>query len=173
MRKLSRHIIEEIKGFSGYSEYEVNKLFYVFEALNPHNGVITVAALERIPQLKLPLFNHLPRALKLKPDAIIDFKVFAQLLRVFHPFVPEAEKLDFLFSIYDRDIDGYISKSDLNETLTHILGSEDPLLIEYAVEKTFLELSSENADLTLENFAHGLSSLEASQFLTFGKSFFS
>ncbi|KAB2000896.1 hypothetical protein ES319_D12G263300v1 [Gossypium barbadense] len=81
-----------------------------------------------------------------KHNGVIEFGEFVRSLSVFHPNAPIADKIAFLFRLYDLRQTGYIEGEELKEMLLALLGESDLLLsndmVEMIVEKTMVEADS-------------------------------
>ncbi|XP_052476822.1 calcineurin B-like protein 8 isoform X1 [Gossypium raimondii] len=79
----------------------------------------------------------------IKHNGVIEFGEFVRSLSVFHPNAPEADKIAFLFRLYDLRQTGCIEAEELKEMVTALLCennlslSED--VVDLIVEKTMME----------------------------------
>ena len=161
-------LIEEIKASTGFTAREIKYLYQKFQSLDPVKGEVTTIAFLRLPELNMPLVSRMLRALKLTSVRSMDFKRFTKALGVFHIKAPMEEKLDFLFRLYDGDRDNLISRDDLSKTLSIISGESDPVLIDFAVSKTFDELGDgQQTHLSREEFGRGLSGVDVTKLISF------
>ncbi|XP_031383170.1 calcineurin B-like protein 8 [Punica granatum] len=78
-----------------------------------------------------------------KRNGVIEFGEFVRSLGVFHPRAPEADKIAFLFRLYDLRQTGYIERAELKEMVLALLRESDLELSDDAVEsiidKTMME----------------------------------
>ncbi|KAI7990065.1 Calcineurin B-like protein 4 [Camellia lanceoleosa] len=71
----------------------------------------------------------------LKQNGVIEFGEFVRSLSIFHPNAPEAEKVAFVFRLYDLRCTGYIERDELKELVLAL--SNDA--VEAIVDKTIME----------------------------------
>ncbi|XP_052210180.1 calcineurin B-like protein 7 [Diospyros lotus] len=61
----------------------------------------------------------------LKKNGVIDFEEFVRSLSIFHPKAPKADKIAFIFTLFDLRCTGYIEPEELKElVLAHLNESE-------------------------------------------------
>ncbi|XP_040939530.1 calcineurin B-like protein 4 isoform X3 [Gossypium hirsutum] len=81
-----------------------------------------------------------------KHNGVIEFGEFVRSLSVFHPNAPIADKIAFLFRLYDLRQTGYIEGEELKEMLLALLGESELVLsndmVEMIVEKAMVEADS-------------------------------
>ncbi|XP_028071857.1 calcineurin B-like protein 4 [Camellia sinensis] len=70
----------------------------------------------------------------LKQNGVIEFGEFVRSLSIFHPNAPEAEKVAFVFRLYDLRCTGYIERDELKELVLALLNELDLTLSNDAVE---------------------------------------
>ncbi|CAL5437751.1 unnamed protein product [Camellia sinensis] len=79
----------------------------------------------------------------LKQNGVIEFGEFVRSLSIFHPNAPEAEKVAFVFRLYDLRCTGYIERDELKELVLALLNELDLTLsndaVEAIVDKTIME----------------------------------
>ncbi|KAI7987373.1 Calcineurin B-like protein 7 [Camellia lanceoleosa] len=79
----------------------------------------------------------------LKQNGVIEFGEFVRSLSIFHPKAPEAEKVAFVFRLYDVRCTGYIERDELKELVLALLNELDLTLsndaVEAIVDKTIME----------------------------------
>ncbi|XVF12950.1 hypothetical protein REPUB_Repub08aG0164400 [Reevesia pubescens] len=81
-----------------------------------------------------------------KRNGVIEFGDFVRSLSIFHPSAPEADKIAFLFRLYDLRQTGYIEQEELKKMVLALLSESDLLLsndaVELIVEKTIMDADS-------------------------------
>lgn len=89
------------------------------------------------------LANRLFDLFDLKQNGVIEFGEFVRSLSIFHPNAPEAEKVAFVFRLYDLRCTGYIERDELKELVLALLNELDLTLsndaVEAIVDKTIME----------------------------------
>ncbi|XAR55147.1 hypothetical protein NMG60_11030557 [Bertholletia excelsa] len=79
----------------------------------------------------------------LKHKGVIEFEEFVRSLNIFHPNTPEADKISFVFRLYDLRCTGYIEREELKELVLALLNESDLTLsndaVEALVDKTIME----------------------------------
>ncbi|XWS48790.1 hypothetical protein CRYUN_Cryun13aG0106900 [Craigia yunnanensis] len=82
-----------------------------------------------------------------KCNEAIEFGEFVRSLSVFHPSAPEADKIAFLFRLYELRQTGYIEREELKEMVLALLSESNLSLsndvVESIVEKTMMDVDSE------------------------------
>eukprot|EP00227_Mantoniella_beaufortii_P015893 CAMPEP_0197592236 /NCGR_PEP_ID=MMETSP1326-20131121/14982_1 /TAXON_ID=1155430 /ORGANISM="Genus nov. species nov., Strain RCC2288" /LENGTH=165 /DNA_ID=CAMNT_0043157913 /DNA_START=75 /DNA_END=568 /DNA_ORIENTATION=- len=120
--KLTQYDIEEVQKHCGgrFDHREIECLYKRFRALDKrHKGYISEDELLNIPELAIsPLA---PRVVQVFQN--LNFKDFVRMLAAFSARASREEKLDFMFKVYDVDRDGFISLSDLETIVRHLVGS--------------------------------------------------
>eukprot|EP00762_Andalucia_godoyi_P000133 ANDGO_02251.mRNA.1 Calcineurin subunit B len=158
---LDAEIVEELRMKTTFSEDQVLRLFRVFLSLDSSgSGVISVGDLCNWEVFSSNPF--LPRILDLFDpygSQLLSFSEFVLMLKVFAPLAPPDEKTRFLFSLYDADGDGLVSKDDLIKVLQLCLGNYlDPTEIKSVAEKAVAE--NANIDpagrISFEEFVKGI-----------------
>ncbi|OMO79771.1 Recoverin [Corchorus capsularis] len=81
-----------------------------------------------------------------KRNGVIEFGEFVRSLSVFHPNAPEADKIAFLFRLYDLRQTGYIEYVELKEMVLALL-SESDLVVSNDVVESIVEKTMIDADL--------------------------
>lgn len=83
-----------------------------------------------------------------KRNGVIEFGEFVRSLSVFHPNTPLADKVAFVFRLYDLRNTGYIEREELREMVLALLHESELILsedvIELIVDKTFIEVDTKN-----------------------------
>ncbi|ESO02037.1 hypothetical protein HELRODRAFT_65191 [Helobdella robusta] len=102
-----------------------------------------------------PLSNSIINLMFSGDDKPLDQITFKQFTLVLSRFLPEntqncshlnssEEKLKFLFKLFDKDCDGYVSQGDLNSVLTMLIGSQVPVeQLDKIVDQTIGEADSD------------------------------
>ncbi|KAH3760376.1 calcineurin regulatory subunit B [Pelomyxa schiedti] len=106
-----------------YSTKEIRRLYKRFCRIDrEHRGTVNPSDLMHIPEFAMnPLCSRLVALFPAK-DGFVNFKQFAETLAVFHPNTRAEEKLKLMFTIYDEDGDGFISRKDLITVLLMVTG---------------------------------------------------
>lgn len=103
-----------------FNSREIQCLYKRFRTLDKrHKGYISEDELMSIPELAIsPLA---PRVTQVFQN--LNFKDFCRVLAAMSDRATREDKLDFMFRVYDVDRDGYISFSDLETIVKHLVGS--------------------------------------------------
>ncbi|KAE8694648.1 Calcineurin B-like protein 8 [Hibiscus syriacus] len=129
---------------------EVEALHDLFKKLS--SSVIDDGLIHK-EEFQLALFNNsnkknlfLDRLFDLfdiKRNGVIEFGEFVRSLNVFHPRAPEADKIAYLFRLYDLQQTGFIARDELKEMVLALLSESDLSLsndaVESIVDKTMME----------------------------------
>ena len=102
-------------------------------------GVITSADLHLIPELSMSPLAQRVIALFTAADGTdaITFLRFVQTLNKLHPNGHDEERLDVIFEVLDVDGDGIISRDDLLQILTMLVGDHlEPDVVSSIVAET-------------------------------------
>jgi Ca2+-binding EF-hand superfamily protein len=121
-----------------FTSAEIQALYQRFRALDKkHKGFISEDELMAIPELAIsPLA---PRIVQMFQNQ--NFKDFVRMIAALSPRASREDRLRFMFTCYDIDRDGLISRSDLETMVRHLVGSsigEDEF--ERLLERAFEEL---------------------------------
>jgi serine/threonine-protein phosphatase 2B regulatory subunit len=71
---------------------------------------------------KHPLGHRIARIFTLDSNELIDFKEFARTLSIFSDNRQRDKKVQFYFRIFDMDMDGFVSGTDMFVILTMLVG---------------------------------------------------
>ena len=93
--------------------------------MDKHNkGYITVDDLMNLTELdKHPLGHRIARIFTLDTNELIDFKEFAKTLSIFNDRNARDKKVYFYFRVFDMDMDGFVSDTDMFVILTMLVGN--------------------------------------------------
>eukprot|EP00658_Telonema_sp_P-2_P004777 TRINITY_DN11783_c0_g1_i1.p1 TRINITY_DN11783_c0_g1~~TRINITY_DN11783_c0_g1_i1.p1 ORF type:complete len:142 (+),score=41.14 TRINITY_DN11783_c0_g1_i1:119-544(+) len=84
-------------------------------------GSITREDFLRIPELAAnPLAEHILNSLDADRDRTVDFEEFVKVLSAFN-CNDSAERLQYIFSVYDQDNDGYLTTQEVLSVLRTVL----------------------------------------------------
>lgn len=120
---------------------DIVRLYKRFEALDTNkNGLLDPYEIQSLPALQEnPLVPRLVQIFDSDKNGSIDFVEFLTTLSTFSHKGGSEMKLRLLFSIYDRDSDGFLSNEDLYLTLHELTGSEfDDVALQQIVDKTMI-----------------------------------
>lgn len=148
--------IDEIQKETGFSSNQIIRLFTRFTSLDKEqNGFLSRDSFLRIPELAInPLADRIVDSFFETGHEKVNFRQFMKTLAVFRPTTsktPESavnsrcKKLGYVFSLYDSDNDGKISKKDLLDILSLMVGANiSPEQLSYIAERTILESDKDN-----------------------------
>ncbi len=110
------------------SPKEIRHLYLRFRKLDrDRKGTITTDDLNMIPELSTnPLGPRIVQLFDEDNEGHINFRTFLARMSVFSSHATRAEKMAFLFRVWDADGDGYISDTDMTTTLQAMTGSKLP-----------------------------------------------
>nr|XP_002128696.1 calcineurin B homologous protein 1-like [Ciona intestinalis] len=158
--KASLHLreeeIEAIQQETGFQSNQIIRLFSRFTCLDKEqNGFLTRDDFMRIPELAInPLADRIVDAFFNGGEEHVNFRQFMRTLANFRPSSAKTaedspnsrtNKLKFVFSLYDYDSDGMISKKELLQILKLLVGAninQDQL--SHIAERTLLESDTNN-----------------------------
>ncbi|XP_063943686.1 calcineurin B-like protein 7 isoform X1 [Daucus carota subsp. sativus] len=129
---------------------EVEALFDLFKNLS--SSIIDDGLIHK-EEFQLALFSNSSKKnlfadrlfdlFDIKRNGVIEFGEFVRSLSIFHPYAPEADKIAFLFNLYDLRHTGYIEREELKEMVLEHLRESDLTLpnddVEAILDKTILE----------------------------------
>lgn len=161
---LNKEEISEITDSTGFSAAQVKRLYNRFTALDKENkGYLTKQDFIMIPELHVNPLRDRVIAVLLEDhgqEEKINFKQFAQVFATFRrgehshshaqssqliPPNSKEKKLKFIFSVYDRDGNGTVNKTELLNILNMLVGANLPDEQMNAIaERTIAELIDES-----------------------------
>lgn len=119
---LTQHDVEELKEHVGgvFTQSEIESLYTRFKTLDrSRKGFITTGELLSIPELSInPLAQRLVRLFE-----SVHFKEFVRVLAAFSRKATKAQKIEFIFHVYDVDGDGIVAREDMLIMLRQLAGS--------------------------------------------------
>ncbi|GLT91152.1 hypothetical protein SLE2022_090540 [Rubroshorea leprosula] len=135
---------------TAFSVSEVEALFELYKSISSsliNDGLISKEEFQLAifkNQKKESLFtNRIFELFDSKKRGVIDFGDFVRSLNVFHPNVPQEEKINFTFKLYDMDGTGFIERHEVKQMLIALLCESELKLadetIEAILDKTFLD----------------------------------
>ncbi|KAL6986425.1 calcineurin b-like protein [Sarracenia purpurea var. burkii] len=133
-----------------FTANEVEALYTLYKRLS--SSIIDDGLIHK-EEFKLALLNNSSKhnlfadrlfdLFDLKKNGVIEFEEFVRSLSIFHPNAPEADKLAFVFRMYDLRCTGYIERDELKELVLALLNESDLTLpndaVEAIVDKTIVE----------------------------------
>lgn len=172
---LQEEEVEDIHKETGFSPNQIIRLFTRFTSLDKEqNGKLTREAFLRIPELAInPIADRIVESFFDKGNDSVNFRQFMRTLAVFRPISTKTaedaingrnKKLEFVFSLYDSDKDGKISKKDLEEILSLMVGANiSPEQLSFIAERTILESDKDNdRTISREEFLKAMDSADCS-----------
>ena len=175
---LQRDEIAEIAKETGFNSKQIKRLYNRFLSLDKDGlGFLTKQSLLRIPELNVnPLRDRIVDVIldDHGQDGNINFKQFALLFSVFRRGHNESgtsskeNKLKFLFSIYDRDKDGKINKSELLAVLNMLIGYNLPeeqmnSMAERTIAEVVAEMEPGSSEITFKMFIDTLQKIDVEE----------
>lgn len=165
---LQKEDIQTIANETGFTPKQIKRLYSRFTSLDKNNtGFLSKNDFARIPELHInPLRDRIIEVLI--DDNGHDEKInFTQFAKVFSTFLrgktdkkSKENKLKFLFSVYDRDKDDCINKTELLAILNMLVGANLPEEQMNAIaERTIAELGSDG-NITFQKFCETLEKID-------------
>jgi len=154
---------EELENMSGFTREEIRKLYRRFRTLDRSgDGTLGEEDLLRVPEVAMnPMvervvgyFGFGPHAMRLAGKSItrVNFTDFVRALSLFNPRNSKEEKLEHVFSSFDLDGDGTLSREEFTSLLRTLVGkSMEQKDIEALVDYALLEVAHEDG-LTFQDF---------------------
>jgi len=165
--------IEAIREETGFSSNQIIRLFTRFTCLDKEkSGFLTKDDFLRIPELAInPLAERIVASFFTDGDDQVNFRQFMRTLAHFRPCSAKTpdeaknsrhNKLKFIFSLYDYDKDGSISKPELIKVLKLLVGANiSQEQLSHIAERTLLESDkSKDRKISFEEFKEVLSKSE-------------
>lgn len=133
---------------TAFSVSEVEALFELYKSISSSvidDGLISkeefLFAIFKNRKKENLFANRIFELFDSKQRGVIDFGDFVRSLNVFHPNVPQEEKIAFTFKLYDMDGTGYIERNEVKQMLIALLCESELKLadetIEAILDKTF------------------------------------
>lgn len=165
--------IEAIREETGFSSNQIIRLFTRFTCLDKEkSGFLTREDFLRIPELAInPLADRIVASFFADGEDNVNFRQFMRTLAHFRPCnekTPESaknsrtNKLKFVFSLYDYDKDGSISKTELLKVLKLLVGANiSQEQLSHIAERTLLESDkSKDRRISFEEFKEVMTKAE-------------
>ncbi|XP_022733507.1 calcineurin B-like protein 8 [Durio zibethinus] len=156
--------MKQVRHKPGYEEriilasetpFTVNEIEALYDMFKKLSSTIIDDGLIHKEEFQLALFKNSSKQslfvdrvfdlFDVKHNGVIEFGDFVRSLSVFHPNAPEAEKIAFLFRLYDLRQTGYIGHEELKEMVLALL-SESDLSLSYDVVESIVEKTMMDAD---------------------------
>ncbi|XP_022761399.1 calcineurin B-like protein 8 isoform X1 [Durio zibethinus] len=147
---------EEPIALASETHFAVNEVEALYDLFKKLSSSIIDDGLIHKEEFQLALFKNSSKQnlfadrvfhlFDVKCNRVIEFGEFVRSLSVFHPSAPEADKIAFLFRLYDLRQTGYIESEEMKEMVLALLSELDLSLsndmVELIVEKTMMEADS-------------------------------
>ena len=170
---LEKKEIDDISRETGFRSKQVKGLYERFTELDRRkNGYLTRAEFLARPELKLnPLIDRILDVVleDFGDSSRISFRQFVMVMGIFRrnlgndePVLNTRENREkFLFSVYDRDKDGLISRAELLSILNILVGKSLPEEhITAIVERTMAELNLVEQEIDFATFKDTLKKID-------------
>jgi serine/threonine-protein phosphatase 2B regulatory subunit len=168
---LSAEDLEELENISGFTALQIKRLYKRFKRLDRDNkGYISKEEFMSIPELAMnPLSPRILCLFDARHGELVDFRQFIEILSIFHASTSKAQKLKFLFRLYDVNDDDFITSEDLFEVLRLMVGPYlDDEQIRFIADKTIRQADKLDQDgkISFEEFSRALHNADIHDKLT-------
>ena len=161
-RELKDEEIENLKEETGFSRTKLNQLFIRFQTLDKSSkGYLTKEDLLAVDGLEInPLADRIVDSC-FQSEEKLNFEKFVKVLATFrrckkhddNDFSSRRSKLKFVFSMYDTNGDGTITKEKMIKILSMMVGSNVTIeQLHLIAERTILDSSPFSRAITFEDF---------------------
>ncbi|XAR62961.1 hypothetical protein NMG60_11022716 [Bertholletia excelsa] len=155
-KKAKHHGAEDLTVLASETVFTINEVEALYELFKKLSTAVVNDGFIHKEELQLALFNNiskqnlfLDRVFDLfddKQNGRIEFGEFVRSLSIFHPRTSDADKITYLFRLYDLRQTGYVECDELKEMVLALLTESDLSLsddmVETIVNKTFMEADS-------------------------------
>merc|ERR1712070_205180 len=123
--KLGDEDVQRLQAATPFDAAEIRRMYKRFGRLDRGGtGTITTEEFLQIPELSgNPLAEHILNTLDADRNRTVNFEEFVKVLSAFNEQDP-GKKLQYIFSVYDQDNDGYLSHSEILSVLKMVMGRD-------------------------------------------------